>query len=151
MRKIFKVIFTIFLSLYLQSSFALGLPNLFSSNMVLQQGIEVPVWGLTNPNSKVEIQFGEHRVSTVSDASGKWIAHLPKMSAGGPYEMKITADETIVLKNVMVGEVWLASGQSNMEWSMNSGVIDTEKEIAEANYPDIRYFQVQQKKLKQKE
>ncbi|MBN2807146.1 MAG: sialate O-acetylesterase [Prolixibacteraceae bacterium] len=110
--------------------------------MVLQQGIEVPVWGTTIPNTEVTIQLGEHRVSTVSDLSGKWIARLPKMGAAGPFDMMITADETIILKNVMIGEVWLASGQSNMEWSMKSGVINTEQEIAAANYPDIRFFQV---------
>ena len=126
-----------------QKSDALELSELFTDNMVLQRGIKVPVWGVTIPNSEVRIHLGEHSVSTRSDESGKWIARLPSMNAGGPYDLKISAEETIILKNVMIGEVWLASGQSNMEWSMKSGVIDTEKEIAEANYPDIRYFQVQ--------
>jgi sialate O-acetylesterase len=125
-----------------QKSNALELSELFTDNMVLQRGIEVPVWGVTIPNSEVRIHLGEHRFSTRSDESGKWIARLPSMIAGGPYELKIIADEIIILKNVMIGEVWLASGQSNMEWSMNSGVIDTEQEIADANYPDIRFFQV---------
>jgi integrase len=65
--------------------------------MVLQRGIEVPVWGVTIPNSEVRIHLGEHRFSTRSDESGKWIARLPSMIAGGPYELKIIADEIIIL------------------------------------------------------
>lgn len=140
-KTIFLIIsFVVFVSS--QNSLALTLPNLFSDNMVLQRGIEVPVWGSSSANTKVEVQIGAHKVSTVSDGKGKWMVRLPSMEAGGPFEMKIISDETIVLHNVMIGEVWLASGQSNMEWSLKSGVLDTKKEISEANYPFIRFFQV---------
>jgi sialate O-acetylesterase len=142
MNKIAYFIITAIAFVSSPKSMALTLPSLFTDNMVMQQGIEVPVWGVTIPNTKIDIELGEYKVSTISKNSGKWFAHLPKMSAGGPYEMKITADETIILKNVMIGEVWLASGQSNMEWSLKSGVTNTEQEIAAANYSDIRYFQV---------
>jgi sialate O-acetylesterase len=142
MNKIVFLFFTLMLLIPVKKSAALELSNLFTDNMVLQRGIEVPVWGVTIPGTHVEILLGEHRASTLSDVKGKWIAHLPVMDAGGPFELKILAEETIILKNVMIGEVWLASGQSNMEWSMNSGVVDTEQEIAAANYPHIRFFQV---------
>ena len=142
MNRTASLFFAIILFSLFQNAFAQELPKLFADNMVLQQGIKVPVWGTTTPGTNVTVQLDEYAVSTLSESSGKWMVYLPKMSAGGPFEMKITADETIVLKNVMVGEVWLASGQSNMEWSMKSGVINTEQEIAEANYPDIRYFKV---------
>jgi sialate O-acetylesterase len=143
MNKTACLILTVIVFASLQKTMALTLSNLFTDNMVVQRGIEVPVWGVSIPDTKVDIRLGEYNVSIISDASGKWIAHLPAMIAGGPFEMKIIAEEAIVLKNVMIGEVWLASGQSNMEWSLKSGVINTEQEIAEANYPDIRYFQVQ--------
>lgn len=136
------IILTLIVFVLSQKSIALSLPHLFTDNMVLQRGIEVPVWGITIPKTRVDIQINGVSVSTLSDESGKWIVRLPPMNAGGPFEMKIVSDQIIVLKNVMIGEVWLASGQSNMEWSLKSGVIDSEKEIAKANFPEIRYFQV---------
>jgi sialate O-acetylesterase len=126
----------------IHESSAIKLHHLFRDHMVLQRGIEVPIWGSGIPKSNVIIQINGINASTIIDENGKWMIKLPPMKAGGPYQLSIKSDENIVLHDVMIGEVWLASGQSNMEWSLKSGVIDTEKEIATANYPNIRFFQV---------
>lgn len=125
-----------------QPSYALRLPAIFSDHMVLQRDIQVPIWGTSTPYTQVSVQFGTWNGTTQADSIGKWLIRLPYMKAGGPFQMTIKADETITLHNIMVGEVWLASGQSNMEWTLQSGVLDTEKEIAAASHPDIRFFQV---------
>lgn len=124
----------------------LRLASIFGDNMVIQQGINAPVWGWSEPGSRVKIDFAGTESYAITDKSGKWMARMPVSNAGGPYEMTIASDESIVLRNVMVGEVWFASGQSNMEWTMGSGVgPNTNAEIAEANYPEIRFYNVPKK------
>lgn len=127
----------------------LSLPPFFSDHMVLQQNEKVVFWGLYTPKEKVIVKgsWGEE-VFTVSDDANKWKLQLPTPEAGGPYEVSIiTADTTIVFKDVMVGEVWLASGQSNMEMPVtgflpNEPVDNFREEIARAIYPKIRMFTV---------
>lgn len=127
----------------------LSLNSLFSNHMVLQQQDEVVFWGSYNPSGEVTISgsWGEE-TSATSDAKGNWKLNLSTPSAGGPFEVKIvTLDSTIVLNDVLVGEVWLASGQSNMEMPLqgflpNEPVDNYQEEVAAANYPEIRYFDV---------
>lgn len=114
---------------------------MFSSDMVLQQGIKAPVWGIAQPESKVTIQLNHKTVVTKSGSDGKWLVKLPVQKIGGPYKIVVSnGNDTITLINVMVGEVWVCSGQSNMEMPVGDWgkVNNYEKEIASANFPDIR-------------
>ncbi|MEZ4776115.1 MAG: sialate O-acetylesterase [Bacteroidia bacterium] len=118
------------------------LPRIIADNMVLQRHQPVPIWGWANKNEKITVSFLHHTLTTKAGKDGKWRVDLPSLNAGGPYEMVISGkDETLTLKNVLVGEVWICSGQSNMEWPM-SRTNDAEKEIRRANYPFIRLFNV---------
>lgn len=120
--------------------------SVFADHMVLQQGVTAPVWGQAAPGATVSVSVAGVRTETRADARGSWFTQLPILDYGGPYDLTIIATDTLVLHDVMVGEVWLASGQSNMEWSMGLGVgPDTEKEIAAARYPAIRYYTVPRK------
>src|ERR1039458_6331717 len=131
---------------------------LFSDHMVLQSGMSVPIWGTADPAEKVTIKFNGQTRSATADASGKWTARLTKLKAGGPFEMTIAGSKAgeppIVVKDVLVGEVWLGSGQSNMEFYVSKngpghapyGLLDEEKEIAAANYPQVRMFTVKDTK-----
>lgn len=118
--------------------------RIFSSNMVLQQGQQNPVWGWADKGEKVTISFAGKTISTKADKAGKWSAKLPSMDYGGPYEMTIKGKNTINFNNILIGEVWICSGQSNMEFAVNSA-INAKAEIASANYPNIRLFTVDKK------
>jgi sialate O-acetylesterase len=129
------------------------IPNpLFADNAVLQQGRQVPVWGTAEPGERVTVEFAGQTVSTTADATGKWRVHLAPMKAGGePQAMTISGKNKIVLKNLLVGEVWICSGQSNMERHLGlqpgqQPITDWEKEVAEAKHPEIRQFYVPQQK-----
>ena len=116
--------------------------NIFGDNMVLQQGINVPIWGTSKPKQELTLSFAGNVIKTKADESGKWMAKLPKMKAGGPLKMVInTEEDSLIFKYVMIGEVWLASGQSNMQLKL-SEVNDAQKEINEAKYNKIRFFNV---------
>jgi len=121
---------------------------LFSNNMVLQQQQDIPVWGTAEPGGEVVVKFdGKEKKGIVGD-DGKWQVNLPPVSAGGPYQLIINGEQTQVIENVLVGEVWICSGQSNMEMAVSAswGQIDNDKdEVANANYPDIRLFIVDKK------
>ncbi|HEY4149744.1 MAG TPA: sialate O-acetylesterase [Chitinophagaceae bacterium] len=119
--------------------------------MVLQQNSTVTLWGWANPGETVTIRssWDQTPVTAKAAADGKWTAGVKTSKAGGPYSISFIATDTITVKNVLLGEVWLASGQSNMEFFMSktknasyAGVIDYEKEIAAADYPAIRMIDV---------
>ena len=123
-------------------------PNgLFSENAVLQQGMEVPVWGTARDGETVTIEFAGQKITTTATA-GKWLVRLKALPAGGPFTMTITGDNVITLKNILVGEVWLCSGQSNMARtlvppdSVQPRSSFWESDAAAANYPEIRHFRV---------
>ncbi|MGN0214701.1 MAG: sialate O-acetylesterase [Muribaculaceae bacterium] len=130
-----------------QTHTPISMPSLFSDGMVLQQQCEAPVWGYGQAGSKVKIVGGWSLSDTVTvtvDECSKWMAKIRTASYGGPYTLQIfsadNAADHITLNNVMLGEVWLCSGQSNMEWTPNNGISNKEQEIADAYFPDIRYF-----------
>ena len=104
------------------------LPKLFADDMVLQRNKLIPVWGWASANEKIEIKFNNQIKKTRADKNGKWIIRLDAENAGGPYELSIIGKNKIILKNVLVGEVWICSGQSNMEFTV-SGVKNAEKEM----------------------
>jgi sialate O-acetylesterase len=122
--------------------------SLFSEHAVLQRNIPIPVWGTADGGEKVTVSFKNETQTTIADASGKWMVKLPKQKAGGPYKLEIKGTNTITIEDIYVGEVWLCSGQSNMDMTVARedrywcGVHNEEKEVAEANYPEIRIFDV---------
>jgi sialate O-acetylesterase len=120
-------------------------PNsMFSEHGILQRDMIVPVWGTARDGEKITVEFNGQKVKTVA-TDGKWMVKLKKMKAGGPFVMTITGDNVVTINDILVGEVWLCSGQSNMGFRMSSGVFNAAQEIAEANYPEIREFVVSYK------
>ncbi|MGV3502591.1 MAG: sialate O-acetylesterase [Adhaeribacter sp.] len=117
------------------------LAHIFGDNMVIQRGVKYPVWGFAAPGTEVRVAFRGAEVRTRADEQGRWLVKLPPMQAGGPHELKVSGSRTLVLKNVMVGEVWLASGQSNMEFTLGN-TLSAKEDMASAYYPDIRLFTV---------
>jgi sialate O-acetylesterase len=117
------------------------LANLFSEHMVLQQGVGVPVWGTAEASEAVTVSIAGQMATAAADASGKWVAQVPALKPGGPHELIAKGKNEVKVADVMIGEVWIASGQSNMEWAVRNGSA-TEQEKASANYPGIRMFTV---------
>ena len=120
------------------------LARIFSSNMVLQQGLENPVWGWADKGEKLTITFAGETQKTKADKNGKWKVLLPKMEYGGPYTLTVKGDNEITLDNILIGEVWVCSGQSNMEFVVAQAK-NSDQEIADANYPNLRMFTVPKK------
>ncbi|MBK5719663.1 9-O-acetylesterase [Dysgonomonas sp. Marseille-P4677] len=118
------------------------LPRIFSDNMVLQRDKPIKVWGWADKNETVEVRFIDQVKKVKADKNGNWQLQLAPVAYGGPYSMEIKGKlNSITFKNILVGEVWLCSGQSNMEWTV-SNVNNATTEIANANYPEIRSFNV---------
>lgn len=120
---------------------AVKVARIFSDNMVLQRGINAPMWGTAKPGEKIVVEIGGLVSSTVTPKSGKWMIHLPEFAAGGPYDLTIKGENELIFHQVMFGDVWIASGQSNMAWQLDNAD-NAEDEVSEANHPDIRLFQV---------
>jgi sialate O-acetylesterase len=116
------------------------LPAIFGDNMVLQQGMAVPVWGWAQDGESVTVEFRGQKVSTTAK-DGKWQVRLRKLQAGGPDRLTVSGKNQIQLQNVVVGEVWVCSGQSNMEWPLNHSY-ESEKAVAHSGNPAIRLFTV---------
>ena len=127
----------------------LKLAAIFGDNMVLQQQMPVPIWGWTAPETKVTVQFAGQTKTTRAAADGKWLVKLGKLKASfEPQTLVVTATETQTRTNILVGEVWLGSGQSNMEKPIGKRAgqrptFNAEAELAAAQYPNIRVFQVE--------
>jgi sialate O-acetylesterase len=117
------------------------LPHMIGDHMVLQQGREIHIWGKADPGEQIVVTFTDRSRSTRANASGDWSVELPPMKAGGPFTMSVKGKREIILKDVMVGEVWVASGQSNMTFALN-GSDGAAEEIPKADYPMIRLFTV---------
>ena len=117
------------------------LPGIFGDHMVLQRSQPVPVWGWSAPNEKLVVKFNRQVKETKADRNGKWRINLDPEAAGGPYELSVQGKTSIVYHDVLVGEVWLCSGQSNMEFSLKSAR-NANAEIAEASYPEIRHIKI---------
>lgn len=117
------------------------LPSVFSENMVLQAGKKIKIWGNIDPLSEVKIWIEGNNESAVSDSNGKFSLVLDVMEYGGPHSLYAAGKDTMEIKNVMVGEVWLCSGQSNMQWTVSQSN-NAESEIEAADFKDIRLFTV---------
>lgn len=118
------------------------LPKILSDHMVLQQQMELPIWGWAAPGEEVAVTLAGKKAAAKADQQGRWMVKIAAPQAGGPYEMVVAgAKNTVTVKDILVGEVWVASGQSNMQWSVGASA-NPQAEIAAANYPKIRLFGV---------
>ena len=148
-----RTIKTIFLALCYsavtngQTSTPIHLPAIFSDHMVLQQKSTVSIWGWGEASTTVKLVgswMPNDTISTSVDDCGRWRTKIPTCGHGGPYTLQIFTDNRkenkIILKDILLGEVWLCSGQSNMEWSPNNGIHNRQEEIDNANHPHIRFF-----------
>ena len=121
---------------------------LFGDHMVIQQDAPVPVWGWADPGEQVTVMIGDQKQTSATGADGAWSLTLSPLKQSSPTEMTVTGKNSITIHDVLVGEVWLASGQSNMDFTVSkavkyfAGVNDEAREIAQANYPQIRMFTV---------
>jgi sialate O-acetylesterase len=136
------------LVLFIASSSALyaniKLPALVGDRMVLQRNTPLKIWGWANKNERVTVTFLNQTKQTVTDKDGRWFIELPAQPEGGPYTMTLKGNNTITLKDILVGDVWVCGGQSNMGWKLAWSVNNHTEEIANANYPLIRLFQVKE-------
>ena len=119
------------------------LPNVFGSHMVLQREQAIPFFGSAEAGEEVTVSMGEASAKTKADANGKWKVALPAMKAGGPHSVSVQGKNSIKFEDVLVGEVWICSGQSNMGFAVNSSY-DADLEKLTANFPKIRLISVPQ-------
>ncbi len=139
MKKLFLILFLAFNYIVKAN---IQLPLIFSDGMVLQRNKSIPVWGWADANEKIEVHFNNQIVKIKADKNGKWMVRLNPENAGGPYIMNIKGENEIVLKDILIGEVWICSGQSNMEFTVDR-VLNAKQEINDAHYPMIRQFLVE--------
>jgi sialate O-acetylesterase len=116
------------------------LPRLVRDSMILQRDTKINIWGWAAKNEKINIKFNSKNYKTTTGNDGKWLIQLQPMKAGGPYTMDIAGSNKIVLKEILIGDVWICSGQSNMVHQMNIHDVTYAKDIAEANNSQIRHF-----------
>lgn len=135
------------LALSAQTPTRISLPAIFADHMVLQQQTKAPIWGWGQAGTTVKIVgswMPKDTISTAVDDCGHWAAKIPTIQSGGPHTLEVFSnhikDNKIEIKDVMLGEVWLCSGQSNMEWSPNNGIHHQQEEISAAQNPQIRFF-----------
>jgi sialate O-acetylesterase len=117
------------------------LPHLFSDHMVLQRDREIHVWGWADPGEAVEVRFAGAARKTRATQDGYWDVLLPPFAAGGPFVLEVRANSIVRFKDVMVGEVWVASGQSNMTYALSEAATGAQ-DILKANDPELRFFAV---------
>lgn len=125
------------------SGYDLWLPRIFADHMVLQRDQPIRIWGRANPKETIKVNMGQQDVTTMAAEDGTWQAYLAPSPAGGPFQLTISGESRQkAYTNVMLGDVWIASGQSNMEWNLSWEVNNYEQEIARADYPQIRLYTV---------
>jgi sialate O-acetylesterase len=120
------------------------LPNLITDHVVFQRGMKIHIWGWASGGEKVTVSMAGQQAVATTGSDGRWSIFLPPMTAGGPYTLTVAGSKTLIVKDVLVGEVWVASGQSNMAYVLN-GATGGPEEVAKANYPEIRLFTVPKK------
>lgn len=146
LRRFFVLVFIIFV-FSATAAASVRLPAVIGSNMVLQQGMELNIWGWAGPGEEVTVLLNENETSTEANKLGEWKVKLPAQEAGGPFTMLVSGENRITLENILIGEVWVCSGQSNMEKKIGPmpgqrPVTNWVHETAAADYPKIRLFHV---------
>lgn len=139
--------FTTFILFASIANAEIKLPAIISDNMVLQADFNAPIWGIAAPENKIAVNcsWDDEKYITDADANGKWMIRIKTPKSSGICNITIACgQESRTIKNILIGQVWLCSGQSNMQWPVKDSK-DAEKEILEANWPDIRLFTVQRK------
>jgi sialate O-acetylesterase len=142
-----RLTIVVFLFTALTAVADVSLPAIFTDGMVLQQRSTITVWGWANPGEKVTVKGSWQwlgKAKATADADGQWRIRLKTPKAGGPYTLSVQGTNAIVLSDVLIGEVWICSGQSNMQWTLDANKTDefTKNAIETANYPNIRQFAV---------
>jgi sialate O-acetylesterase len=145
LKSILIIALFLFSSLLVQSKILL--PSVFSDNMVLQQKTNAAIWGKATAGKAVKITVSWNKINygAIADASGNWKIKVATLGYGGPFSITISDGELLVLNNVLIGDVWICSGQSNMEMPLAGWgkILNSEKEIAEAKFPNIRLLQAE--------
>jgi sialate O-acetylesterase len=141
----FRVLFFCILCVSISSLGQITLPKFIGDGMVLQRDADVKIWGWAPKNEPITVQFLDAAYRTATDSLGTWTIHLAPLSAGGPYTMTINASDTVHIRDIMIGDVWVCSGQSNMELPVRRVRPRYEMEIAHSDNPSIRCFTVPQK------
>ena len=137
----YLLFFLVFSNLLLAN---VSLPAIFSDNMVLQRNSTVKIWGNANSGEEITLKTGwdSKEYKTKADNNSNWALDIATPKEGGPYKIVVKGYNELVLNNIMIGEVWLCSGQSNMEMTPAWGIADGDKEIQNATNPNIRFFNV---------
>jgi sialate O-acetylesterase len=143
--RIYVLIFTLTVFFQNVCQAQISLPKIFGNDMVMQRDVKIPVWGNAVPGTNVTAILVTAQATAKTNKEGKWMVRFPKFSAGGPYTLKVyetgKPDKAIDLKGILIGDVWLASGQSNMEWQVQQSK-DASSEIVNANFPQMRFLAV---------
>ena len=141
-----KLCFLIFIALIfvIPANAQLRLPSIISSGMVLQQNDSSAIWGWGNPGEKIYVtaSWDNKTDSSTVNNRANWKIKLKTPAAGGPFTITLKGSNTIVLNDVLIGEVWVCSGQSNMEWSYMNGLKDVAAELPTCGNNNIRFFQI---------
>jgi sialate O-acetylesterase len=138
--RLFQVLFL--LCILTNSAFANpSVPHLFSDHMVFERNVPIPVWGSADPGENIRVTLGDATRETVAGSDRRWSLALPGMPAGGPFLLEIRGKRTLEIKDVMIGEVWVASGQSNMTYAL-ANAATAARTLPKANDPGLRFFTV---------
>jgi sialate O-acetylesterase len=138
MKKLLYIFLGIILS---QNSFSqIRLPKLIADGMVLQRDKPLKIWGWASPKEKISIDFNKKTYKVITSETGKWELILPSYPAGGPFEMTLKGKNELKIKDILIGDVWFCSGQSNMVHQMELHRITYANDIAQANNSAIRHF-----------
>lgn len=140
--KLNRLIFILSVILSITSFSQVKLPKFISDGMVLQRGTEIKIWGWAEKGEEITVNFIDTVYTATADAEGNWNIVIPKLEAGGPHKMNITGSNSITINDIMIGDVWVCSGQSNMELNMQRVSPLYGDEIAGSENPNIRYFEV---------
>lgn len=136
------LIFACLLTATFRGASQVRLPHVISDGMVLQRERKITIWGWASPGEKVSVNFNGRQRKTGASPGGRWSVEFPALAAGGPFELTVAGKNKITIRNILIGDVWLCAGQSNMVHQMDIHDVTYAKDIAEAAYPQIRHFKV---------
>lgn len=140
--KKYIILFVLFLFSTVIALADVRLPKLFGDHMVLQRNKPIKVWGWASPGEEVSVSLNGQHINTVANSDGEWELELKKEKAGGPYELQVKGMNEVMFEDVLIGEVWVCSGQSNMEWALQK-TDNAETAIRDANNDQIRHIKIQ--------